>query len=76
MLQQEQETFEAHRADLVATSAGKFALIHDEEIVAVFDTQADAIDLGYQRFGNAPFLVKEIAAVDAPQNFVSRLLAV
>jgi hypothetical protein len=76
LLQLEQETFEARRAELVAESAGKFALIHGDELVAVLETKADAISSGYERYGNAPFLVKEIAAIEAPHNFVSRLLAV
>ncbi len=75
-LQQEQATYEVHRADLIGRAAGKHVLIHGDEVVAVFDTKADAIDEGYRRFGNTPFLVKEITAVEKPHNFVSRLLAV
>jgi predicted RNA-binding protein with PIN domain len=75
-LQREQATYETHRADLVERAAGKYALIHGDEIVAVFDTQADAIGDGYRRYGNTPFMVKHVEAVETPHNFVSRLLAV
>lgn len=76
VLAQEQATYQAHRADLIGRAAGKYVLIHGNEVVAEFDTQADAINEGYRKFGNTPFLVKEITAVERPQNFVSRLLAV
>jgi hypothetical protein len=75
-LDQEQRTYEQHRHELLAQAPGKFALIHSDEVVEVFDTKADAIAAGYGRFGNAPFLVKEIVAVETPQNFVSNQLAI
>jgi hypothetical protein len=50
--------------------------VHGDEIVEVLDTKADAITSGYKHFGNSPFLVKGIVAVEAPQNFVSNHLAV
>jgi hypothetical protein len=75
-LEQERKTYESHRAELLARDPGKFALIHGDEIVEVFDTKTDAIASGYGRFGNAPFLVKEVVAVEAPQNFTSNQLAV
>jgi len=75
-LQREQATYDTHRADLVGRAAGKFVLIHDDDVVAVFDTKADAISEGYRKYGNAPFMVKHVEAVETPHNFVSRLLAV
>jgi len=70
-LSQELEVYEAHRAELLAASPGKFVLIHGDDIVGVFDTKRDAIDDGYRQFGNVAFLVKEISPVDVPVNFVS-----
>ncbi len=75
-LQREQATYDAHRADLVGRAAGKFVLIHRDDVVAVFDTKADAISEGYRKYGNAPFMVKHVEAIETPHNFVSRLLAV
>jgi hypothetical protein len=74
-LQTELRTFEAHRAELLGRAAGRFALVHEDEIAGVFDTEADAIREGYGRFGNVPFLVKRIEPVDIPERFVSNLLA-
>jgi hypothetical protein len=76
VLEQEKKAYEAHRDELLAQAPGKFALVHGSEVVEIFDTKADAIASGYKRFGNIPFLVKEIVAVETPQNFVSNQLAV
>jgi hypothetical protein len=73
-LQQETETFEAHRAELLGRAAGKYALIHGDQLVDVFDTEADAIRDGYRQFGNVPFLVKKVTDVDVPERFISNLI--
>jgi hypothetical protein len=74
-LQQELRTFEAHRAELLGQALGKFALVHKDQVAGVFDTEADAIREGYRAFGNVPFLVKRIEAVEIPERFVSNLIA-
>jgi hypothetical protein len=73
-LRQELETFDAHRAELLGRAPGKYALVHTDQVVDVFDTEADAIREGYRRFGNVPFLVKKIAPVDIPERFASNLI--
>ena len=76
LLETELKTYEDHRDELLGSDSGKFALIKGEQVISVFDTKADAIRNGYERFGNAPFLVKQIVQVEAPQNFTSNLLGV
>ena len=76
VLDRELQTYDAHREELLGQATGKFALVHGDEVVGVFDAKPDAIATGYQRFGNTPFLVKQIVAVETPQNFVSNQLAV
>jgi len=76
LLKLELETYNAHRAELVGQSPGKYVLIKDDKVVDVFDTKMDAIRQGYERFGNVPFLVKHVVEIEAPQNFTSNLLAV
>jgi hypothetical protein len=66
-LKRELETFEAHRGELLGRAPGKYALVHHDELAGVFDTEPDAIDEGYRTFGNVPFLVKRIEAVDVPE---------
>ncbi len=72
----ELKTFETNLPVLLGASEGKFVLIREEEIVGVFDNQMDAVSAGYGKFGNVPFLVKQILKVDMPIGFVSNLLAV
>ncbi len=76
LLETELKTYEDHRDELLGSDSGKFALIKGEQVISVFDTKADAIRNGYERFGNVPFLVKQIVQVEAPQNFTSNLLGV
>ncbi len=58
-LAKELETFERHRGDLMK-DAGKYALVHGEELAGVFESYGDAIRAGYEKFGLSPFLVKQI----------------
>ena len=57
-LEKERRTFEAHKAELLASHAGRFALIKDDKVIDVFDTNLDAIQQGYRHCGNVPFLVR------------------
>ena len=75
-LKDELRTFESRRDELLGTALGKWVLIHDGELVGAFETQADAINIGYQRFGNVPFLVKQVVPVEVPQDYVSNHLGI
>jgi hypothetical protein len=57
-------------------AAGKFVLIKDDAIVGTFETFNDAVNRGYEEFGNVPFLVKEIVEIETPIELVSNLIAV
>lgn len=72
----ELETYERHRQELLGKAEGKYVLIRQDKVIGVFDSQSDAIQQGYERFGNVPFLVKQVLKVETPQNFVSNLLGV
>lgn len=76
VLDTELKTYEQHRDQLLGTAEGKFVLIRNDQVIGVYDSKMDAIAQGYQKFGNVPFLVKQIVKVEAPQNFVSNLLGV
>jgi len=75
-LKDELRTFESRRDELLGTSLGKWVLIHDGELAGAFESQADAINIGYQRFGNVPFLVKQVVPVEVPQDYVSNHLGI
>lgn len=60
-LEKELALFEAKKAELLQTHQGKFALIHGDEFVDAFDSAENAYDVGVQKFGKEPFLVKKIS---------------
>ena len=70
-LEKELAYFDRHRPELLERAKGKFALVKGDALIDTFDSQFDAIRAGYREFGNEPFLVKQIVAVDVPLNFTS-----
>ena len=43
-------------------------------VVGVFESQKDAIKVGYEKFGNEPFLVKEVLEVEPELDFTANIL--
>lgn len=76
VLATELNTYEQHRDELLETAEGKFVLIHGTEVAGMYEAQMDAINEGYWRFGNVPFLVKHILKVEVPLNFSSHNLGI
>lgn len=60
VLAHEIAAFEARQTELASTSAGKYALVHGNEVVAIHDTEDQAISDGRKRFGYVPILVEPI----------------
>jgi hypothetical protein len=65
-LERELKTYEEKLPDLLLHE-GKFVLIHSAEVAGFFDTYADAIQAGYERYALKPFLVKQVQAVEQVQ---------
>lgn len=59
-LGKEYQLFKEHRDELLAKGEGKFVLIKGETIVNIFASYEDALKEGLARFGNVPFLIKEV----------------
>lgn len=76
ILKKEMQTYQAQKEELLGKSKGRFVLIKDNDILGVFDSKIDAIRQGYEKFGNTPFLVKQILEVEVAKNFTSNLLAI
>ncbi|HDY72893.1 MAG TPA: hypothetical protein ENH90_01920 [bacterium] len=74
LLKEELETYETNKSKLIESSLGKFVLIKGKEIVNTFESEKDAINSGFEKFGNVPFLVKKIEEVEQTQNFTSNLI--
>ncbi|HVT61503.1 MAG TPA: hypothetical protein VHR45_24285 [Thermoanaerobaculia bacterium] len=72
-LEKELETFNRKLLELKAEHEGKFALVHQDDVVDVFSSYDDAVKAGYAKFGLNPFLVKQVHAVEQAQ-FISRFV--
>jgi len=66
-LDREVATFEANREGLLRDGAeGRYALVKGSEVIAVFDTEAEAQTAGCARFGQEPFLVRQVRMAPPP----------
>jgi hypothetical protein len=75
-LAEELATFDAHRDELLGSAPNKFVLIKGSEILGTYETETDAINEGYRKLGNVPFLVKHIVESERPLNFVSGVIGI
>ena len=62
-LEKEIETYKRELRNLLA-NAGKFVLIHEDNVSGTWGTYQDALQEGYRLFGVQPFLVKQIQPFD------------
>jgi hypothetical protein len=54
------EAFVKNLPDIIATQKGKFALMRNQEIVAFFDTDLDAITAGNIFYDDGQFTIQEV----------------
>ena len=73
-LEKEIETYERELPNLVQR-AGGYVLIHGDEVADIFDSYADALKVGYERFKLDPFLVKHIEVAQEVHYFTRHLAA-
>jgi hypothetical protein len=66
-LHEEIALFEMKRADLVAEHEDEFVLLKGSEIIGFYPTQQEAYVEGLKRFGNKPFLIKQVKSDDPPE---------
>jgi hypothetical protein len=65
-IDREWETFQDNLPALLEKEAGRYVLIHDDQVVGTWDTQAEALEEGYRRFNLESFLVQRIVADEKP----------
>ena len=65
VLKDELATYEKERKRLEKEHLGKFVLIHGDEVIDTFDNFQNAADEGLRRFGDAPFLIRQIGREEA-----------
>ena len=75
-LEEELKTYEENKGDLVKKANGKYVLIKGNAIIDILESEKDALRIGIERFGNAPFLVKKIEEVEQTQNYTSNLIKI
>jgi hypothetical protein len=66
ILDREWQTYQANRPALLEKDAGRYVLIHGDQIVGVWDTKDQALEEGYRRFVLEPFMVHHIVAEEKP----------
>jgi hypothetical protein len=62
----ERASYESKNAEVLATVEGRLALIHGDEVAGTYDSQIDALSVGYKKYGVAPSFVKQIQLVEVP----------
>lgn len=57
---QELRTYEAHKAELLRTAKGKYALIKDSDVIGLYDDNKGALAEGYRLFRLDGFMVQRV----------------
>lgn len=75
MFEKELEIFKKIKADLLSQySSGGFVVIKGDEILGVWQSRLDALKSGIDKYGDVPFLVKNINESDIVINFSRNLI--
>lgn len=70
MLEKEIETYNDVKAAIQSQNPnGGFVVIKEDEVLGVWQTRVDALRAGIEKYGNVPFLVKNIMDNDIVANF-------
>ena len=64
-LDRELKYFESIRSKLLESSKGQYALIKEKNLIGTFKSEAEAYKAGIEKYGNVPFLIKEIVSKDS-----------
>jgi hypothetical protein len=73
MLEREYQTYCGRKDELLRLGEGKYVLIGGTEVAGFFDTNEEALEAGFERYGIGGFLVQKVEAVERPR-FISRLV--
>ena len=64
-LRKNRQAFNGMRGDLEREHSGRIALLHDGELVSIFNDRGDAYVIGCERFGEGHFSIKKIGTPPA-----------
>jgi hypothetical protein len=65
-LERELATYEKILPSLLEKDAGRYILIHGDEVIGLYDTRLAALEAGYERYLFEAFLAKRIVADEKP----------
>src|SRR5579864_2288354 len=68
-LQKELEYFQKHKQEYLKLYQGQFVLIKGEKFAGAFTTEAEAYQAGLEKFGNEPFLIKQVLDDDGTVSY-------
>jgi len=68
-LQTELEYFQKHKQEYLKLYQGQFVLIKGEKFAGAFTTEAEAYQAGLEKFGNGPFLIKQVLDEDGTVSY-------
>ncbi len=74
MLKKELQFYNSIRQNLLSHHEGKFALIHEEELVGIFISDSDAYREGIKQFGQSPFLIQYVTGKEETEKYPSLVL--
>ncbi len=61
-LDSEIAAYDTMRQDLEANHMGKWTLVHDSKLVALYDSFQAAAEDAVSRFGRGPYLIRQVGA--------------
>jgi hypothetical protein len=61
-LSEEISAYRAMQGDLEAKYLGRWALVHDRQLIETFDCFENAAELAVRRFGRGPYLIRQVGA--------------
>jgi hypothetical protein len=68
-LQTELEYFQKHKQEYLKLYKGQFVLIKGEQFAGTYTTEAEAYKAGLEKFGNEPFLIKQVLDDDGTVSY-------
>jgi len=76
LLQTELEYFQKHKQEYLKLYKGQFVLIKGENFAGAFTTDAEAYKAGLEKFGNQPFLIKQVLDNDGTVSYPALTIGV
>ena len=74
MLEKEAKYYESKINELIKSDIGKFVVIKDDKIIGTYESVLDALKVGYDKFKQEAFFVKQILPMQQPLNFANNYL--